>query len=391
MQPAPGSTRLEPTIYCERMPDQDSDSPEAGPEDRVLTSEELEDLTSAEPSPTPVTFATQDFDVAGLVLRLQRESMLVPSFGGTDTRVDTDGFQRGFVWNKAQMDRFIESLLLGYPIPGIFLVKQSSNNRMLVLDGQQRLITLRRFYEGIHEKREFSLQNVGSQFRGLTYKSLDDSLRFKLDDSYLQATIVATDGSAEVNDAIYQIFERLNAGGTQLTAHEIRVALSAGPLIAYLEELNNLESWRELYGRKNSRLRDQELILRILALYLNSDEYARPLKTFLNTFASTHRGMDDAVRSAGLVFAQAVDALTVVGPAALRRPGGTQVNVAQAEAIVVGTMRAVARGQLRESIKDGITDLLEDPEFVIATTRSTADKEFVTQRLDRSTAALTQK
>lgn len=249
-------------------------------DDRTLRSDELEDLIDVEPSPARVTFSTQDLSVDGLVQRLNRNSMLVPQFGGQDALVQVPGFQRGFVWTKAQMDRFIESLLLGYPVPGIFLVKQAEDNRMLILDGQQRLITLQRFYNGLHDGREFTLNYVGDEFRGLKYASLDESLQFKLDDSFMQATIVAADGSAEVNDSIFQIFERLNSGGTQLTAHEIRVALYAGPLVDSIESLNGGTDWRALFGARSKRIRDHELVMRILALYADSAAYNRPLKTF---------------------------------------------------------------------------------------------------------------
>lgn len=350
--------------------------------DRALTAGELEDLVAPEVSPVAVTFSTQDFDVSGLVQRLNRGSMLVPSFGFDDPRITTAGFQRGFVWSKAQMDRFVESLLLGYPVPGIFLVKQSADNRMLVLDGQQRLVTLQRFYSGLHAGKEFSLEYVGRDFKGLTYRSMDESLRFKLDDSYLQATIVAADGSDEVNEAVYQIFERLNAGGTQLTPHEIRVALYAGDLIAYLEALNQSESWRVLYGKPSARIRDQELILRVLALYVSSDTYSRPLKTFLNKFARAHRQLDNRVRHAGDLFQRACDAL-LRGPAgkALRRPGAGQVNVAQAEAVLVGIMRALEAGDLVADLEGAIGQLLDDAAFGAATTRATADNDAVMERL----------
>src|SRR4051794_14412535 len=126
----------------------------ASSDDRGLRDEELADLVDVEPSPARVTFSTQDLSIDGLVKRLNRKSMLVPQFKDQDDLVQVAGFQRGFVWSKAQMDRFIESLLLGYPVPGIFLVKQADDNRMLILDGQQRLVTLQRFYNGIHQGRE---------------------------------------------------------------------------------------------------------------------------------------------------------------------------------------------------------------------------------------------
>src|SRR5690348_3139591 len=80
------------------------------------------ELDEAIPDPEPISYSGADFDVEGLVRRLQRNDIVIPTFGHGDTSVETAGFQRDFVWRKPQMDRFIESLLLGYPVPGIFLV-----------------------------------------------------------------------------------------------------------------------------------------------------------------------------------------------------------------------------------------------------------------------------
>jgi hypothetical protein len=361
----------------------------ASPDDRTLRDEELADLVDAEPSPARVTFTTQDLSVDGLVKRLNRKSMLVPQFGGQDDLVQVAGFQRGFVWSRAQMDRFIESLLLGYPVPGIFLVKQADDNRMLILDGQQRLITLQHFYDGLHEGREYSLTYVGDEFKGLTYRTLDESLQFKLDDSYMQATIVAADGSAEVDESIFQIFERLNSGGTQLTPHEIRVALYAGPLMASIQTLNELEPWRYLFGSKSKRIRDHELIMRILALFTIGDEYSRPLKNFLNGFAQRNRSVEIATEAPGLLFARACQAIRdQVGPGAFRRPGNSQVNTAQAEAVCVAIMEAIAADTLPSDLMDRINRLLEDADFIKHTGRATADKDAVETRLARARAAV---
>lgn len=357
--------------------------------ERSLTDDELADLVSADEAPAAVTFSSQDFDVAGLVRRLQRESMLIPQLGSRDERVETAGFQRGFVWSRAQMDKFIESLLLGYPVPGIFLVRQT-DQRMLVLDGQQRLVTVKRFTEGTHNEKPFVLTNVSDDFKGFTYATLPEDLQRKLDDSYMQATIVVADGSAEVSNAIYQIFERLNSGGTQLTPHEIRVALAAGPLIDYLEDLNSDVNWRQLYGGRSARLRDQELVLRILALFLEAASYARPLKTFLNNFATEHRSPSPDITRAGNYFRSAADRLShTVGPEAFRRPGVSQVNVAQAEAVMVGVMRALAESvDLATDLTERVAILRTDSDFVYATTRSTADTDSVALRLRVAAAAV---
>ncbi len=250
----------------------ESDTAADLPEMEELTSDEYEELTAAEPEAGPVSYSGTDFDVEGLVRRLSRGDVVIPSFGHGDPTLEVAGFQRGFVWRRPQMDRFIESLLLGFPIPGIILVQQV-DKRYLVLDGQQRLRTLRAFYDGLHNKKEFVLENVAKEYKGLTYKSLTPELKRQLDNTFIQATIVKTDGSKNSLEAIYQVFERLNSGGTQLTPHEIRIALYPGAFVELLARVNGLSEWRELYGAKSPRLRDQELILRIFALYVNSPNY----------------------------------------------------------------------------------------------------------------------
>lgn len=383
--------RAKPTGYRADMPSDEEmyDDDISSADDRALRDEELADLVDTEAAPARVTYSTQDFSIDGLVKRLNRKSMMVPQFGHKDDLIKVAGFQRGFVWSKAQMDRFVESLLLGYPVPGIFLVKQADDNRMLILDGQQRLITLQHFYGGVYRGKEFSLDNVGDEFKGLTYRTLDENLQFKLDDSYMQATIVAADGSSEVDDAIFQIFERLNSGGTQLTPHEIRVSLAAGPLMSSIEAINADKDWRELYGSRSKRIRDHELIMRILALYSNEQNYARPLKNFLNTFARRNRNIEIASEERGVLFLTACALINLnIGPKAFRRPGGSQVNTAQAEAICVAVMDSVAAGKSPGDLSGRFERLLNDPEFIKHTGRATADKDAVETRLARARAAL---
>jgi len=354
---------------------------------RLLTIEEAEDLNDAESTVLPVAYSGQDFDVNGLVRRLNSDDILVPTFGHQDSRIASAGFQRSFVWNRPQMDRFIESLLLGYPIPGIFLVRQS-DRRYLVLDGQQRLRTLQYFYRGIYDSKEFALANVASAFKGLTYEKLSEEQRRLIDDAFIQATIVSTDGTSESLESIFQIFERLNSGGTQLTPHEIRVALFAGPFIDYLEGLNRDPAWRALYGKHNPRLRDQELVLRILALYLNADNYRRPLKSFLNDFVSSHRtlgGFDsDAARGLFGLAAELIRAET--GPEALRRQGA-QINAAMTETIFVGLMRRIdSRNALgSEEVERAIRTLQQNERLQQVISWATADEESVKTRLEIGT------
>jgi hypothetical protein len=354
-----------------------------------LTEEEEDDLVDAPDTAATVSYSGQDFDVEGLVRRLRGGDIKIPVFGHQDPQISTAGFQRSFVWTKPQMDRFIESLLLGYPVPGIFLVRQK-DNRYLVLDGQQRLRTLEHFFDGLHDGREFTLSNVATQFKALTYKSLPEDLRRQLDNTFFQATIVATDESSQSLEAIYQIFERVNSGGTQLTPHEIRVALFAGPFIDFTERLNRGAAWRALYGKKSPRLRDQELVLRIVALADDASSYKRPLKTFLNGFVAEHRsllGFD--VDNVASRFDAAADLVNRAGGHAALRPGGSQINSALTEAIFVALIRRIRSGHrlTTRQVKTALGRLGRDKDLAAVTSRATADEESVRRRLEIATAA----
>lgn len=89
-----------------------------------------------------ITSFGADYDVEGLVRRLQRGDIFIPSF------------QRNYVWNQSLASRFIESLLLGLPIPGIFLARETESNKLIVIDGQQRLRTLQFFYDGFFRPKQ---------------------------------------------------------------------------------------------------------------------------------------------------------------------------------------------------------------------------------------------
>jgi hypothetical protein len=359
----------------------------AEPDD--LTDEERAAAVESEGEAEAVTYQGTDFDAEGLVRRLEREDIVIPSFGHGDEEVELASFQRSFVWTRPQMDRFIESLLLGFPVPGIMLVQQS-DKRYLVLDGQQRLRTLQAFYSGMHRKREFSLENVAEEFKGLTYKKLEPEQKRTLDNSFIQATIVKTDGTAESRESVYQIFERLNSGGTQLTPHEIRIALYPGPFVDFLGELNEIESWRNIYGSVSPRVRDHELLLRVVALYVSSEEYFRPLKRFLNTFLGRHRSLSklpsEDIRQH---FTKAITALDAAGAREYLRPPRARLNVATFDAVMVGAMRRVASaGTLSvDDAKVILTALRADAEFSEATSMQTDTEENVRNRLRIATAA----
>jgi hypothetical protein len=189
-------------------------------------------------------------------------------------------------------------------------------------------------------------------------------------------------------EVVYQIFERLNSGGTQLTPHEIRVALYAGPFIDYVERLNQDVNWRAVYGKRSPRLRDQELVLRILAFYAVAPTYRPPLKTFLNNFASEHRYLQRLnYESLGELFRQASELIAAADGRRAVRYLSSQVNVALAEALFVGLMRRLDMdgGIETSDVFNAITDIQNNENLRLAISQATANEDSVKTRLEIAT------
>jgi uncharacterized protein with ParB-like and HNH nuclease domain len=328
-----------------------------------------------------VTSYGSDPDVEGLVRRIRRKEILIPPF------------QRDYVWRQPEASRFIESLLLGLPVPGIFLATDPETNKLIVIDGQQRLKSLLFFYDGYfnprpdeQQRRVFSLVKVQKQYEGKTYANLEERDRLRLDNSIIHATIVKQTSPPGDDTSLYHIFERLNSGGRRLIAQEMRVALYHGPLMDSIRGLNEYQAWRNIFGKPNSRLKDQELILRFFALYTSHETYSRPMEEFLSKFAAKNREPSKSyLDGLSRLFQQCCDIFwNALGRDAFRPTRA--LNVAVFDSCMVGLAYRIKDRALVDSnkVKETYENLLKDPAYVEATSRSTADESFVERRLQRA-------
>lgn len=356
--------------------------------------DDLDEINEVISSAFTITSYGADYPIDALVKRMgdaasADSDIVIPRFNVEPVSgQSTTGFQRDFVWNKAQADRFIESLLLGLPVPGIFLVKET-NGKLLVLDGQQRLFTLKNFYSGIFRGAEFKLDNVQARWQGKTYKTLDADDRRRLDNSIIHATIVRQDEPDEDQSSVYLIFERLNSGGTILQPQEIRVALYHGDLAALLSKLNDLTAWRTLYGKKSARLKDIELILRFFALYYYGQKYRRPMKSFLNRYMAANKNLDkQSGEQLTRLFSSAVEAIvSYLGDKAFRP--SRAVNAAVLDSVMVGVAKRLEKGEISDKAAfiSAYNALLSDSIYRDAITKATADEGSVEYRLNTAIKA----
>jgi len=333
-----------------------------------------------------VTSYGSDPEVEGLVRRIQRGDILIPQF------------QRDYVWRQPEASKFIESLLLGLPVPGVFFATDPVSNKQLVIDGQQRLKTLLFFYEGFFNPRPedkkhrvFSLIKVQKSFEGKTYKTLEEHDRVRLDTSIMHATIVKQTAPPGDDTSLYHIFERLNSGGRRLTDQEMRLALYHGTLIDRIKNLNGNEKWRSIFGKVHSRLKDQEMILRFFALYEDIEKYERPLNDFLNKYAGRNQNADEKkLNELSKLF---LDSANIFLVSIKRRPFRLtkSLNVAVFDSCMVGMARRLSAAPSRSPdsvlVEKAYENLLLEPDYIEAVSRSTADEAFVKRRIEKATQA----
>lgn len=377
---------------------------EEDPDELVEDESEADDLGLFETTPSSLPYFGADFDVAGLVRRLDEGDIVIPRFDPDESSgLTVEGFQRQRVWTTPRMEKFIESLLLGWPVPSIFLVVEP-DGRYLVLDGQQRLTTLQNFYTGNQDDgRPFVLRDVAEHLQGASYATLSPESKRRLNNTFIQAVVIEPAGE-DGRDAVYRLFGRLNSGGVSLTAQEIRVALYRGPLVELIRDLNHDPSWRFLFGAIHKKLKDHELILRALAMsdVLNHivdrwDDpeqrlvaYKPPMAQFLNNYLDRKSKVSESDRqklSAG--FSKACKLLVEAnGRDGLKFSG--RLNAAHIDAIL-GTLIYALTNDVEidpNRVRDAIASLRVDSDYIDWVSRSTSHRDSVFGRLYAAYRAL---
>lgn len=229
-----------------------------------------------------------DFTLSGIFEMWQSGDITVPDF------------QREYVWSIRQASLLIESFLLGLPVPPVFFYIDEENKN-LVIDGQQRIVSTVFFFEGYFgvegiqgRKQVFRLQGLDerSPYYKKQFKELSDSDQRKLRTTVLRSINIRQLAPSDENTSIYHIFERLNTGGTPLKPQEIRNVVFRGEFASILRGLNRDKNWRLILGKKtfDKHQTDVELVLRIFALSNRADAYEKPMKEFMN--AAMKRNID---------------------------------------------------------------------------------------------------
>lgn len=233
-------------------------------------------------------------------------------------------FQRKFVWSVEQASKFIDSIMSMIPIPSIMLY-QDSSNKLHIIDGQQRIKSILYFTGNFNKDKVDPLDKKYINFRlkGLSKDSpyyektyngeegFNEEEKLALMLKSLPINIITIDDSDNLT-SIYSIFERLNSGGTPLTAQEIRNCICQGKFNEFLLDLNRNKKWQSFITSSYDRthLRDVELILRFFAIYDDINSYKKPMKNFLtNYFKKVISCSEEEITFKRELFENVVDAI----------------------------------------------------------------------------------
>ena len=199
-------------------------------------------------------------------------------------------FQRRDAWSQIEKSRLIESLMLGLPVPTIILAEmKDKKNNFIVIDGKQRLLSIKQFCSNKKEFTKLRLKKmeVLSELEG---KTLDDLKQDSQYDKFVTAfensiirTIVIKNWPNE--QFLYSVFLRLNTGSKPLSPQELRQALHPGPFLDFLDDATAdskvMMSLLRNVGA-DSRMRDIELALRYYGYLYNKENYKGNLRLFLD-------------------------------------------------------------------------------------------------------------
>lgn len=349
-------------------------------EEELSVEEEHDDVPYVE---YDISVSPSDPSLELLAQQIEREDIIIPFY------------QRKFVWKIEQASKLIESFLMGLPVPQVFLYV-NNEDQLEVIDGQQRLMSVKYFFEGYFGEEDlkgrrqgFKLKGLAqrSEYNGKTYKELSDRDRRKLRNSTLRAINIKQLKPNDVGDSVFHIFERLNTGGTQLKPQEIRNAVYRGSIVEVLKELNSIPSWQNILGlkRPDKNQKDVELVLRLFSLFQCWSEYEKPMLRHLNRIMDRNRNFDS--NRAGKFCERFKFSANLVDEALDKpfRPKGV-VNSAVVEAVMISVLENENIGV--SELKERYPTLLSDKEFLETISESTTNTAILQRRIETAKRVL---
>lgn len=350
--------------------------------------EELDVAEQLEPGSIAAVVAGTDWTTETVVSQLKRGNIQL-----------NPGFQRRDAWKKDRKSRFIESLIVGLPIPQIVLAEsKTERGKFIVLDGKQRLLSILQFWglgEGENNSYALSALTLRGDLKKKTYEDLSTNGAYEDDFNALcnQAIRTVVIRNWKDTDFLHTVFLRLNTGSVKLSPQELRQALLPGPFSKFIDErAAKSEVLQQLLGIEgpDPRMRDIEVLARFLAFRLFASKYPGRMKRFLDdTFDQLNASwptFQPRVEAALQDFDKGVkELLATFGSDVAKKPTSNQFNRAIFDALIYfhsqARVRTALRGK-RSRIQKAYQELFSvDSGFLKAVESDTAGAPNTSSRL----------
>ncbi|GHV19686.1 hypothetical protein AGMMS49959_05400 [Planctomycetales bacterium] len=362
--------------------------------------------------PYEVDCLPNDYNISVLMSLIKQKHLKIPSF------------QRNYVWKKDMASKFIESIIIGLPIPQIFLFEQARND-LLVIDGQQRLVSIylfknKRFpkndkgrsiireclsrgeeipdsdLSGEHfEEFSLKLQKIADENNPLNKTNYDTlptegvfDFKASFDFNRTIRTITIKQNAPDDNcSSMFEIFSRLNSGGITLKPQEIRMSIFYSPFYNHILELNSDAKWRRFLGKKEPDLhmKDVEVIVRAFAMLEMYSEYKSPMRVFLNRYSEKAKKYDEKkIGELDQLFSKFWECCSDLPDNAFKNDQGKFV-ISHFDAIFVAVCTQMSDGDNSKKIMfQDMLNIKADARFIEATQSKTTEKNNVMARIEKA-------
>lgn len=331
-------------------------------------------------------------------------------------------FQRNYVWDEKRASKLIESIILGLPIPQVFLYEQGKNS-FYIIDGQQRLLSIYFFMKQRFPTKEgksvlrqyltgdtkidncilsndsffknFSLKlptaagGEKNKLDKLKYETLGD-YKYTFDILRTIRSVVIKQNEPKDDSSIYEIFNRLNTGGQNLSQQEIRMSLYYSDFYKKLFELNGNNIWRQLLcqSEQDINFKDIEILLRSFAMLFNYSIYSAPMGKFLNTFSKQADTFSaDAIEYLERLFESFLNACSSLEKG-IFCSNNNKFSISLFESVFVATCKEFFENKQliadQKISNDSIIELKRNDDFSAASQGSVASKQNLTTRIQKA-------
>ena len=319
-------------------------------EQKVLAEEQIKSLQKQ------IEYDTKDYTLELLISKFNKNDFFIPNY------------QRKFVWKTNNKSRFIESVLLGLPIPFMFFAG-CDDGRLEIVDGAQRVQTIVSFV-----KDEFKLAKLEklTMLNGFKFSDLSEAQRRKFENRTFRIVVLDEKTSDEIRQ---DLFNRINTTGLKASDSEVRRGSYPGPFTDFIEDCSKNEQFIRLCPiskDKTQRFERFELVLRFFAYLNNYKDFVHDVNKFLDNYLKTNLEAfdNDTFKKEFFDMLNFVDANFPNGFA--KTPNAKSTPRVRFEAIAVGVGLAL---RINPTLSVSNVDWLNSDEFKTLTTSDASNNQ----------------